>query len=547
MDNRKSWHLWGGFWATSLGTLASRVLGLVRDMATASLLGLGEEGVMDAFVIAFRIPNLLRRIFGEGALAASFLPVFSAEFEREPRRAWQLLSALFAWLAIVLLAVVLLGEVLCAMLWWLDEGAGAAPLLGLLSAMLPYVALVCLSAQASAALQALYHFKLPALAPLVLNACWLAAAWGVAPYFSPDKLAQAYVIAAAVLISGVLQFAIQLPALRKAGFRFEYNWSQCRDAFWQVGRSMLPITLGMAVTQLNTLLDSLIAWGLSAEGGASQTIWWLGDAVGYPMQTGAAAAIYYGERFYQLPVGMLGVAIATVIYPLLSRHAARHEKHLIGADLTLALRLVWFTALPAGVGIMLVAQPLTRLLFERGEFTAEDAARAARMIAAYASGVWAYSAIPVLVRGYYAVGNRATPARLGVVAVGVNLTLNLTLIWPLAEVGLAAATSIAAAVQVVLLAATFSRTASRLAWNELGPTLAKSAIAVLAMVLAVAGVEYFYPARLEANRMRQAMQVSLLISAGVAAYVSTAWLLGMSELRLLLIRPKPTVDPAVRR
>src|ERR1700682_4036846 len=125
MANRTSWNLWGGFWATSLGTLASRVLGLVRDMATASLLGLGEGGVMDAFVIAFRIPNLLRRIFGEGALAASFLPVFSAEFQREPRRAWQLLSALFAWLAIVLSALVLLGEVLCAALWWVDQRAGA--------------------------------------------------------------------------------------------------------------------------------------------------------------------------------------------------------------------------------------------------------------------------------------------------------------------------------------------------------------------------------------------------------------------------------------
>ncbi|MBI3836759.1 MAG: murein biosynthesis integral membrane protein MurJ [Planctomycetia bacterium] len=542
MANRKSWHLWGGFWTTSLGTLASRVLGLVRDMATAALLGLGEGGVMDAFVIAFRIPNLLRRVFGEGALAASFLPVFSAEFERDPRGAWQLLSALFAWLAIVLSVVVLVGEAACAALWWVDRSAGATPLLGLLSAMLPYLTLICLSAQASAALQALLQFKLPALVPTLLNVCWLAAAWGVAPCFAPDKLAQAYTIAFAVLISGVLQFVVQLPALRKAGFRFEYNWRECREAFWQVGQSMVPITLGMAVTQFNTLLDSLIAWGLSAEGGASRTIWWLGGAIGYPMQTGAAAAIYYGERFYQLPVGMLGVAIATVIYPLLSRHAARRDHRLIGADLTLALRLVWFTALPAGVGIILVAQPLTRLLFERGEFTADDAARAARMIACYASGVWAYSAIPVLVRGYYAVGNRATPARLGLIAVGVNLALNLALIWPLAEIGLAVATSIAAGVQVVLLAATFSRDTTQLAWRELGATLTKSAIAVVAMTLAVAGVEHFYPARLEPNRMQQAIHVSLFIGTGAAVYLSTAWLLGMNELRLLLVRPKLPAD-----
>ena len=179
--------------------------------------------------------------------------------------------------------------------------------------------------EASATLQALLHFRWPAISPALLNVCWLAAIWGIAPSFAPDKLAQAHVIAAAIVVSGVLQFAVQLPALRALGFRFDYNWQASRDAFWQVGRAMLPITLGMAVTQINTLLDSLIAWGLSAEAGASQTIHWLGDAVYYPMQTGAAASVYYGERFYQFPVGVLGLAIATVVYPLVSRHAARGD------------------------------------------------------------------------------------------------------------------------------------------------------------------------------------------------------------------------------
>jgi putative peptidoglycan lipid II flippase len=225
MAERDSWHLWGGFWVTSLGTLVGRVLGLVRDMATASLLGLGEGGVMDAFVIAFRIPNLLRRIFGEGALSVSFLPVFTSQFERDPARAWQLVSALFTWLTILLSALVLVGEAVCAVLWWNDaHESGTAQLVGLTAAMLPYLVFVCLSAQASATLQALLHFRLPAIAPTLLNVCWLAAVWFVAPHFGPDKLAQAYVIAAAVLISGVLQFAVQLPALRRLGFRFDYDW-----------------------------------------------------------------------------------------------------------------------------------------------------------------------------------------------------------------------------------------------------------------------------------------------------------------------------------
>jgi putative peptidoglycan lipid II flippase len=524
-----------------LGTLTSRILGLLRDMATASLLGLGEGGVMDALVIAFRVPNLLRRIFGEGALAASFLPVFTREFEHEPRGAWKLLSALFAWLSIVLVLCTLAGQAICAMFWWVG-GAGASDLVGLSSALLPYMIFICLAAQAAAALQALSRFSWPAISPVLLNVCWLTAVWFVAPHFAPDKLAQAYVIAAAILISGTLQLAVQIPPLVQLGFRFDYDWPASRAAFWQVARAMVPITLGMAVTQLNTLMDSLIAWGLSAEPGASQTIAWLGNAVHYPMQSGAAAAIYYGERFYQFPVGILGQAIATVIYPLLSRHAARGERAQVGIDLTLGLRLVWFTALPASLGIILVAQPLTRVLFERGAFTAHDAARAARMIACYSTGVWAYCAIPVLVRGFYAVGDRITPARVGLVAVAINFALNITLIWPLAENGLAIATAIAAGVQVVLLTTTFSRAASRIEWSELSSTLSRCTVAAVAMSVVVFVLQSFVFAVVDITRTRQAIELSLTILAGMIFYLGVTWLWGMPELKLLIGRGRGTGD-----
>jgi putative peptidoglycan lipid II flippase len=303
---------------------------------------------------------------------------------------------------------------------------------------------------------------------------------------------------------------------------------------------MLPITLGLAVTQLNTLADSLIAWVLSAEPGASRTIEWLPGAVTYPMQTGAAAAIYYGERFYQLPVGLLGVAVATVIYPLLSRHAARGDREAIGADLTLGLRLVAFTAVPAGLGIMLLAEPVTRVLFERGEFTADDAQRAARMIAAYACGVWAYCAIPVLVRGFYAAGNRIAPARLGAITVIINLGLNLLLVWPLAEIGLAVSTAIAAALQVVLLLVTFSRNCSPIVWKDLGSTLGKTAIASTAMALAVVFVQHHHGGVADASRSQLALELVLTIGGGVAVYLATAWLLGIQELRLLASRDPGT-------
>ncbi|HEX3727183.1 MAG TPA: lipid II flippase MurJ, partial [Pirellulales bacterium] len=219
MANRDGWQLWGGFWATSLGTLASRVLGLVRDMATASLLGLGEGSVMDALVIAFRTANLPRRIFGEGALAASFLPVFSRLLERDPQAAWQLISVLMSWLTVLLTALVLVGEGICVLVAWAGgHDSATLHLAGLTAVLLPYAIFVCLAAQASAALQALLEFRLPAVVPSLLNVCWLAAAWIFAPCLASEKIGQAYIIAVAVIISGVLQFAVQWPALMRFGF-----------------------------------------------------------------------------------------------------------------------------------------------------------------------------------------------------------------------------------------------------------------------------------------------------------------------------------------
>ena len=537
MKDRDAGHVWSGFWTTSLGTLVGRVLGLVRDMATAALLGLGETGAMDALVIAFRAANLPRRILGEGALATSFLPVFTAEYQREPRRAWQLTSALVLWLTVLLSALMLLGELVCAVAWtWGTASSEASQLIGLTATLLPYAVFVCLAAQISAALQGLLFFRTPALAPALLNVCWLAAAWFVAPRYAPDTLAQTYIIALAILISGVLQLASGWWALRGAGFRFEYDWAASRDGVWQVASATAPIALGLAVTQLNTVVDSLIAWTLSADVDGPATIAWLGGAIEYPMQSGAAAAIYYGERFYQLPIGLLGMAVATTIYPLLSRHAARGEPVLLGADLTLGLRLVWFTALPAGVGIMLVARPVVRVLFERGQFTEADGMRAAAMIACYASGIWAYSAIPVLVRGFYAIGDRATPARLGAIAVAFNLLLNLTLVWPMAERGLAVATATAAAAQVAMLTLQFSRTACQLHWNELARTLTRGALATGAMAAAVVIVAAVLPSGTP-SRTREAIDLAVLIVAGIATYVAAAQLLRMKELKLLLRRP----------
>lgn len=516
---------------TSLGTLASRVLGMVRDMATAALLGLSGGGVMDAFAVAFRIPNLFRRLFGEGALAASYLPVLTAEFERDRRSAWRLASVVLTWLSVLLVALVVLAELACGIAWlaWGDSPQ-AGLLLGLTAVMLPYVFFICVAAQASATLHALSEFTVPALVPAVLNIFWLAAA-GVAVVATDDKSLQACIMAASIVASGVVQLAIQLRTLRWFGFRYDYDWPAVRDRVWEIVAALGPMVLGLAITQINTLLDSLLAWGLSTSPGEERTIAWLGG-ISYPMQQGAAAAVYYGERLYQFPLGMLGVAVATAIFPLLSRHAARGDRRQLAADLTLGLRLVVFLGLPASAGLILLATPLAQALFEHGEFTAEDTRRTASMIAWYATGVWAYCAVPVVVRGYYAMADRATPVKVGLATVGFNVLLNAVSIWPLAEKGLAISTSLAAAFHVLVLVALFSRRKSALGWRSLGTTVGRTAVATALMITAAWLVLIALPGG--SGLTRELARLLAPLAAGVAVFFVAYAAMGGRELRILL-------------
>ena len=204
------------------------------------------------------------------------------------------------------------------------------------------------------------------------------------------------------------------------------------------------------------------------------------------MKAGAAAALYFGERLYQFPLGLLGVAVATVVFPLLSHHAARGDKAAVAADLSRGLRMILLTAVPCSVGLVILAEPIARLFFQHGEFTADDAARTARMIAVFGSGVWAYCALPVVVRGFYALGDRVTPLRMSLVAVGAESDARFDTRLALAEAGLAAATAISATVQVAALAVLFSRGHVALHWRSLAKTAVCAAVATA--IMAVVGL-----------------------------------------------------------
>jgi putative peptidoglycan lipid II flippase len=318
----------------------------------------------------------------------------------------------------------------------------------------------------------------------------------------------------------MLQLTVQIPELRRLGYRFDFDWPASRATVGEIVRALGPMALGLAVTQLNTLGDSLIAWGLTATEDGPATIVWLGDLVQYPFRQGAIAAMYFGERLYQFPLGILGMAVATTIFPALSRHAAQKALHHLGADLSAGLRLVFFLGLPAGAGLWLLADPLATLFFQHGARVTEfDMNRVARVVECYALGVWAFCALPVLVRGYYALGNQHVPLRIALQTVAINLGFNLVLIWRWAEAGLALSTSLAAMFQAVVLVVGFKDLGVALAWADIRRTVGHTALATAAMLLAGVMALGVIPADGNLAIKLARVLVPLLVSAAVFAAI----------------------------
>lgn len=460
----------------SLLTLGSRITGLVRDSGMAALFGNGP--IMDAFTVAFRIPNLARRLFGEGALTAAFLPALVREMEQKGRdSAWRLASALFVVLAIVLCGLVAVTEVALLIARSLSDSPDTRLLIGLAAVMVPYLIVICLAAQVGAVMHSMNHFKWPAFIPVLLNLVWIAGIFLIAPLVdTPNE--KIYAIAAVVVFGGLTQFVVPLPALFRLGFRFDRSWwrrseptrSETIAGIKSIATTMMPVLLGLSVTQFNSVLDSFVAWWFanSADGVLSDWV---------SIETGTAAALYFGQRMYQFPLGVLGIALGTVLFPRLSRHSERKRMDLLRDDLTMGLRLVICIGVPASVGLCLLAEPLTDLLFRHGKFDDNDALQTTAMIKGYGCAVWAYCGLLILNRAFYAVDDQKTPLRIGLWAMGLNLILNLTLIVFVGGVGLALGTAISSAVQCLGALVLLQKRIGRVDVRGCRVTLAKTAVA----------------------------------------------------------------------
>ncbi len=506
----------------TLLTLLSRITGLLRDGALSRMFGAGP--LMSAFFFAFMIPNLFRRLFGEGALSAAFLPIYTRLSENDRDRGRAFASLTIAWMTIGLGGATLCVElVLIAIALTSAEPATV----WMMVIMMPYMPLVCLVAVLGAMLQVRGRFGPAAASPVILNLAMIAAAVVFIPAFrsgeNENEFAHVVLISFSVLAAGIIQLAWALWSLRAQPW-----WSRERSAARPEGTAMLklagPMILSLGVLQLNTFFDGVIAsypvtFGTRDFFGAQ-----------FPLDERSMAVISFAQRLYQFPLGVFGIAIATAIFPLLARQANDEESFI--AILQRGLRLVVFIGLPASVGLMLVQRPLTAVIYEGGEFTAGETTRVAAVLAGYAPAIWAYSMTHVLTRAFYARGDSRGPMRIALAMVGLNLVLNCTLIWFVGEQGLAWSTAMCAVLQSGLLFALLRRRLAGILDREVALSWALSAAATALMAGTLVALQAILPTSHEWNG--RACELAALVGGGALAFTAIALILRMPELHWAL-------------
>lgn len=412
-------------------TLASRVLGFVRDMVVALTFGAG--GVTDAFVVAFRIPNVLRRLLGEGALSTAVIPVFTEYTVTRSREDFvRMLRAVLAAALLVLSLTTAVGLVAAPAILrliapgFMGDPAQASLALLLTRVMFPYLILVGLGALAMGVLNTHGRFFAGAIGPAVLNVGMIGTVLLLASRVEPPILA----LAVGVLVGGIAQVLVQLPSLRRCGYLVAPSFDLRHPALRRVARLLLPSVFGLAAVQVTILVNTVLASLLPA---------------------GSISFLYYADRVMEFPLGIFGVALASASLPAMSRAAASGDGQGIGKTLTFALGLSFYVAVPAAVGLVLFRVPIVRVLFERGEFTAADTVATAQALTGYAVGLVALSGARITAQAFYAVHAPGIAVKLGICSVAVNVVAAVTLMRPMGHAGLALATSLAAWVNFLAL------------------------------------------------------------------------------------------------
>ena len=514
--------------AIGLATLTSRVLGYVRDMVVAQAFGAGP--VTDAFLVAFRIPNLLRRLLGEGALSTAVIPVFTETLTRGGPTAFARLARAATGAAIVVLCVVsalgvLLSRPVVALMapGWRADGALFDLAVTLTRVMFPYLVLVGLAALAMGALNAHHRFFTAAVGPAVVNLAMILAVLTLAAHVDPPIMA----LPIGVLVGGLGQLLVQLPELRRLGVPLTPSAEWRHPAVARIAHRLWPAVFALAAVQITVVVNTLLASLLPA---------------------GTVSYLYYADRVMEFPLGIFGIALATAALPSMSAQAARNDLAALRGTLEFALRMAAFVAVPAAVGLVMLGGPIVTVLFQRGEFTASDAVLTAQALVGYSVGLPAFSATRIAAQTFYALGDTRTPVWVGFLSVAANVVLALLLMWPMRHTGLALASSLSSYVNAVVLCWILRRRLQGPRRAILGPSLARTFGASALLALWCAALSGQVPG-LPAPRGHGALWTAIALTGGVVVYAIGAAALGSTEVRGLLdmVRRRRTgVPPADR-
>ncbi len=531
----------------SVSTLASRILGYLRDMLIANFFGAGL--VADAFFVAYRIPNLLRRLLGEGALSASFIPVFTEYLTTKPKEEAQRLVRISGLVLLTVLSILtILGIILSPIIvrviapGFIKDPEKLSLTITLTRILFPFMIAIGMAALALGILNSLHRFVIPALAP-----CWLSISEIFFILFICPLMERPIIgLALGALVGGFAQFFFQIPSLIKRGFviltgrsynnqrlkLMDYPQNLLKNSLvlWKrwtsilnhpgvkrIGLLMLPATLGLSVSQVNTFVDTVCASLL---------------------REGSVTALYYANRLMQLPLALFGTAIATVTLPMMSRSVAATNMEELKDTLSLAFRMILFTIIPASLGLMILGSPIISLLFERGRFTAQATQATSWALLFYSTGIVAYAGVKVVASAFYSMQDTRTPVRIASIAMVVNIVLNLILMRILDVGGLAFATAIASFINLSILLFYLRKRIGRLGGKRVLLSLAKILVASSAMAIAC-----IYSSRL-LGQINRLIQVAGTILICVIIYILLTHLLRCDEIKYVwkIITRKESTD-----
>ena len=556
-------------------TLASRIMGLGREIVAGHYLGTGL--VASAFTVAFTIPNLFRKLFGEGALSAAFIPLYTQAIKREAEAQAErgnessgvvglpesnaFASAAVNLLCVILLGITLVGEGILGAILLYSQDMRAERLLTvkLTAIMLPYVLLICGGAFLSGILQVHKRFGPPAAAPIILNVVHVVVLLIGAKVLHlglgtpPDQVIiiqtrLAYWLAGFVLVAGVLQVLVLIPALKAIGFRFQpvmHFWTPTlRKMLWL----SLPVAVGAGVLQLSVLLDKGISMalmqGVDKAGGTITHFQFLGHLVRYPMVMGAPRRLDVAQFLYQFPLGIFAIALATAIFPHLSSEALAKDREGFRTVLRQGIEAALWEGLPASVGLVLVRMSAIRLLFQHGQVHANDADLIGSSVLFYASAIWAFSVLQIVNRAYYAIHDTVTPLVMAIVNILLNLIVEIPLLWWLGESAMAVGTVVSFAIQTVVMVWMLDRKVGGLGLGRSAIPVLKMMIATTVMGMVCYGIRYVPGFPHGNHRTSWAMQLIIVMGTGAAVYLGMCSIMGLNMIGTL--RPKRSKAGSLR-